>query len=50
MMGIMIETVVIAFAMGGIVGAITALHLSSNLKKSPAKIERDHRRPRQRTH
>jgi hypothetical protein len=39
MMGFMIETVVVAFAMGGILGAITALHVSSERNGELVKIE-----------
>jgi hypothetical protein len=34
MMEFMVEIVVTAFALGGILGAVIALHLSSNLKPS----------------
>lgn len=40
MMGIMVETVVMAFVVGGVVGAITALQLNSNANKVPVKIQR----------
>jgi len=39
MMGTMIETVVVAFAMGGILGAVTTLHLSSERKSELVKVE-----------
>lgn len=39
MMGIMIETVVMAFVMGGILGAVTALHLRAERNAEPVKIE-----------
>jgi hypothetical protein len=45
MMGMLMETVVIAFVMGGIMGAITALHLQKP-KKLPLKV--DHRSPHKR--
>ena len=48
MMGIMIETVVMAFVVGGIVGAITALQLNSNTSKVPVKIHRDQSQHRRR--
>ncbi|MDH5325237.1 MAG: hypothetical protein OEZ68_10030 [Gammaproteobacteria bacterium] len=38
MMGMLLESVVIAFVFGGILGAVTALHLSSP-KKSHAMIK-----------
>ena len=37
MIEMLIETIVVAFVLGGILGAITALHLS-NTKKVPVKI------------
>ena len=39
MMGIMVETVVIAFVMGGIIGAVTALHLSTSGKGAMVRID-----------
>ena len=42
MMGMMIETVVMAFVVGGIFGAITALQLKTDEQKVPVKILRDH--------
>lgn len=43
MIGMLIESVVIAFVIGGIIGAVTALHLS-NFKKEAVRIEtEDHR-------
>jgi hypothetical protein len=42
MFGILMESVVIAFVMGGILGAVTALHLSGN-KKVALKIENKRR-------
>lgn len=46
MMNFMVEMVITAFAFGGILGAVIALHLSSNLKETtvarrsaPATIE-----------
>ena len=38
MIGIIVETVVIAFIMGGIVGAVAALHLSSRQEEEPKKV------------
>ncbi len=46
MTGIIMETVVIAFMVGGIFGAITALHLANN-NKQPAKIKRNNNRNKQ---
>jgi len=46
MIGMLLEAVVLAFAIGGIVGAVTAIHLS-NLNKVPVKIQnqkQQHRR------
>ena len=40
MIGMLLEAVVLAFVIGGIVGAVTALHLS-NLKKVPVRIQND---------
>jgi hypothetical protein len=40
MLSILIETVVMAFVMGGIMGAVTALHLSSEQKGQPARVLR----------
>ncbi len=40
MIGMLLEAVVLAFIIGGIVGAVTALHLS-NLKKVPVRIKND---------
>lgn len=37
MTGIFMESIVIAFMIGGIVGAVTALHLAH--RKEPAEIE-----------
>jgi len=34
MMGFMVEIVITAFAFGGILGAVVALHLSANLKQT----------------
>lgn len=34
MMEFMVEMVITAFALGGILGAVVALHLSSNLKET----------------
>lgn len=48
MMGLMIETVVMAFVIGGIVGAITALQLSNNASKVPVKIQREQSQHRRR--
>ena len=42
MMGMLLESVVIAFVFGGILGAVTALHLSSP-KKSHAVVEEKHK-------
>ncbi|WP_455217019.1 hypothetical protein [Kaarinaea lacus] len=44
MMGIMIETVVMAFVVGGVVGAITALQLSNNSRQIPVKIRHNQSR------
>ena len=47
MIGIMVETVVIAFIMGGIIGAVVALHLShrhepeETHQKVPVRIDDD---------
>ena len=38
MIGMLLEAVVIAFVIGGIVGAVTALHLST-FKKVPVRIQ-----------
>jgi len=44
MTGIIMESIVIAFMIGGIFGAITALHLSSNNKEGvKVKSDRTHR-------
>jgi|GEM_PF-2033152 len=47
MIGMLFEAVVLAFVIGGIIGAVTALHLSSP-KKIPVRIQsethRHHRR------
>jgi len=45
MMGILLESVVIAFVIGGILGAITALHLShaSQSNHAPVKIDKHQR-------
>lgn len=48
MMGLMIEAVVMAFVVGGIVGAIIALQLSNNGNKVPVKIQRDQSQHRRR--
>lgn len=44
MIGMLVETVVVAFVMGGIIGAITALHISNQnaneLKKVPVRIDK----------
>ena len=39
MTGIFMESIVIAFMIGGIVGAVTALHLAH--RKEPAEVEND---------
>lgn len=49
MMGFMVETVVMAFVVGGVVGAITALQLNNNANKVPVKIQRGHPQNRHRT-
>lgn len=42
MMEFMVEIVVTAFALGGVLGAVIALHLSTNLKHNEApSAERD---------
>jgi len=41
MMGIMVETVIMAFVVGGVVGAITAMQLSKAEEKIPVKINND---------
>ena len=47
MIGMLVETVVVAFVMGGIIGAVTALHISNqnseNLKKVPVRIDKEQR-------
>lgn len=48
MIGLMIETVVMAFVIGGVVGAIIALQLNSGMKQVPVKIEHDRSHPRRR--
>ncbi|MGD8559845.1 MAG: hypothetical protein PVH04_09270 [Gammaproteobacteria bacterium] len=50
MIGMLMEAVVLAFIIGGIIGAITALQLSNwNLKKIPVKISSEtHRRTKTR--
>jgi hypothetical protein len=45
MIGMLMEAVVLAFVIGGIIGAVTALHLS-NLRKMPVRIQEDPRRRR----
>ena len=40
MMGFLIETIIMAFVVGGVIGAITALQLNSNANKVPVKIQR----------
>lgn len=47
MMGMLIESVVIAFVIGGIIGAVTALHLT-NLNKSPVRIDNEQQKPNKR--
>lgn len=47
MIGLLMESVVIAFVIGGILGAITALHLSGE-KKTEVKIKSDPRRRQRR--
>jgi hypothetical protein len=39
MLGIMIESILMAFTLGGILGAVTALHLRSEAKQQPAKAK-----------
>lgn len=41
MIGMLLEAVVLAFIIGGIVGAVTALHLAQ-AKKVPVRIQSDH--------
>lgn len=41
MMGILVESIVVAFVIGGILGAITALHLSSPKKAAVVVKEKD---------
>jgi len=43
MIGMLLEAVVLAFVIGGIIGAATALHLSSE-KKIPVRIRNEARR------
>lgn len=43
MIGMLLEAVVLAFVIGGIIGAATALHLSSQ-KKIPVRIRSDAQR------
>lgn len=38
----LVETLVVSFVMGGILGAITALHLANSREK--ARVKTDHRR------
>lgn len=38
MIGMLLEAVVLAFVIGGIVGAVTAIHIA-NVKKVPVRIE-----------
>jgi len=46
MIAMLLEAVVLAFVIGGIIGAITALHLSSS-KKIPVRIQNNtHRHQR----
>lgn len=45
MIGMLLEAVVLAFVIGGIIGAATALHLS-NPRKIPVQINNDRHRPR----
>lgn len=42
MIGMLMEAVVLAFVIGGVIGAVTALHLSSQWK-IPVKIQNDSR-------
>ena len=42
MIGMLLEAVVLAFVIGGIVGAVTALHLA-NARKVPVRIQSDDR-------
>ena len=58
MVGMMIEIVIMAFVMGGIIGAVTALHLSKpevresqtrefeNLEPARIRVSRSSRKPR----
>ena len=48
MMGLMIEAVVMAFVIGGIVGAITTLKLNNNANNVLVKIQRDQSQHRRR--
>jgi len=41
MIGMLLEAVVLAFVIGGIIGAVTALHLS-NARKIPVRIHSEH--------
>jgi len=41
MNSLIMESVVIAFMIGGIVGAVTALQLANSRKKVPVKIKSD---------
>lgn len=47
MIGMLVETVIVAFVMGGIIGAITALHISNQnageLKKVPVRTNKRNR-------
>lgn len=43
MIGMLVESIIVSFIMGGIIGAVTALHLqqASGAKKVPVRISRD---------
>ena len=43
MIAMLLEAVVLAFVIGGIIGAVTALHLSSP-KKAPIRIQSNNHR------
>jgi len=44
MQDMLVETLVVSFVMGGILGAITALHLSNPRQKARVKPEQRRRR------
>ncbi len=45
MLNIMIESILMAFVIGGIVGAVGALHLSKSHERRPAPIPAQRSRP-----